>query len=101
MKIYKVENVPATMATVVDKRGELYFPIEAFGLTVKDVMDIVVEIGGDILVGVNDGLSGVVVSEDAIGGALIEQGFVKAREFSETVKSIKEKIKEQNNGQGN
>jgi hypothetical protein len=94
MKIYKVANVPIEFATIVDKRGELYFPIEAFGLTIKDVMDIVVEVGGDILVGVNDGLSGVVVSEDAIGGALIEKGFIEAAQFSETVKKMKEKLKE-------
>lgn len=94
VKTYHVSGVPEKFSTVIEKSEELYFPIEAFNLTVLDVLALINDVGGDILVGASkaNGQSGVLVSEIAIGSGLISQGFVLADEFSKMVIEIREKI---------
>jgi hypothetical protein len=103
IKTYNVLGVMEKFSKVVEKNGELYFPIEAFDLTVRDVMDLIVEVGGDILVGASksNDRSGVLVSETAIGAGLIYQGIYNADEFSKLVIELKEKLKETEGAENN
>ncbi len=93
-------NVPPELAKVAMRGNELFMPMEAFGLKLADIVTMIFELDGNVLLGVKkeNGLSGVWVSLDMIRNGLIVKhkatqklnGSLEA--FDQTIEGIRSKI---------